>query len=118
MQVENSAHAYSEGGFWQKLSAAARLAGRDVVERALWLFYTAKSPLTPAWARATIYAALGYFILPVDAVPDMLPMVGYTDDLAMLVAAYSAVSEYITRDTKAKAKEQLDRWFGPSPGIR
>ncbi len=113
MQVENSAQAYSDSGFWQKLSGGARQAGLDVVERALWLYYTAQNPLTPPWARATIYGALGYFILPFDAIPDMIPVIGYTDDLAVMVAAYSAVSSYITKSNKAKASKQLDRWFGP-----
>ncbi|HCL3894797.1 TPA: DUF1232 domain-containing protein, partial [Pseudomonas aeruginosa] len=76
------------------------------------LYYAAQTPQTPAWAKATIYGALGYFILPVDAIPDVLPGVGYTDDLGIIAAAITAVSMYITEDVKRQASQKLQDWFG------
>lgn len=102
---------YSEPGFWAKLMAFARTAGREVVGRALQLFYAAQSPNTPAWAKTTIYGALGYFISMIDAVPDITPIVGFTDDLGVLAAAIAAVATHITPEVKAKAQAKLNEWF-------
>ena len=52
-----------------------------MIQKALWLYYAAQRPQTPIWAKTTIYAALGYFILPVDIIPDLIPGAGYVDDL-------------------------------------
>jgi uncharacterized membrane protein YkvA (DUF1232 family) len=55
--------------------------GREVIEKALWLYYAAQQPNTPLWAKTAIYGALGYFISPIDAIPDITPVIGYADDL-------------------------------------
>ena len=102
---------YTEKNFWTKVKKYAKRAGREVIEKALWLYYTAKSPKTPTQAKAIIYGALAYFILPADAIPDALPLVGYTDDLGAIMAAVAAVSLYITEDIKAEACETLSKWF-------
>jgi uncharacterized membrane protein YkvA (DUF1232 family) len=103
---------FSEGGFWDKVKTYGKQAGREVVEKALWLFYAAKAPGTPAWAKTAIYGALAYFIFPLDAIPDFAPLVGYTDDLGVLVAALGTVASYITDDIKQQASTQLGAWFG------
>lgn len=105
---------YNESQFWQKLTRYASVAGREVVQRALWLFYAAQSPDTPRWARTAIYGALGYFIFPLDAIPDFAPLVGYTDDLGVLAAALATVSMYVTDDIKRRSQQQVDKWFGPA----
>ena len=103
---------YSEDGFWDKLVKFAKTAGEDVIEKALWLYYAAENPKTPTWAKTVIYGALGYFIFPVDAIPDIAPMVGYADDLGVLASAIAAVSLYINDDVKALATQKLNDWFG------
>ena len=103
---------YNKTGFWNKLFNCAKKAGGQVIEKALWLYYAAEKPETPAWAKATIYAALGYFICPVDAIPDMTPVVGYVDDLGVLTAAVASVSLYIDDDVKARAAKKMGHWFG------
>ena len=109
---QNYTRAYSESRFWQKLTRYATVAGREVAEKALWLFYAAQSPNTPRWAKTAIYGALGYFIFPLDAIPDFAPLVGYTDDLGVLAAALATVSLYVTEDIKQRSQETLDKWFG------
>jgi uncharacterized membrane protein YkvA (DUF1232 family) len=104
--------AYSESGFWKKLKTYAVTAGKDVVENALLLFYAAQEEKAPAWAKATIAAALGYFIVPLDAVADLTPAVGYADDLGVLVLAIAAVAAYINDDVRAKAQDKMQSWFG------
>ncbi len=106
---------YSEQGFWNKVRTHAHQAGRHVMEKALWLYYTAKSPTTPLWARRAIYGALGYFILPIDAVPDIIPVAGFADDLSVFALALAGVAMYITPQIKRQAAEKVDRWFGPAP---
>lgn len=103
---------YSDDNFWNKVVKFAKKAGKDVIEKALLLYYAAQSPQTPVWAKTTIYGALGYFISPIDLIPDLMPVVGYSDDLAVLVAAIAAVSAYINEDVRKQAADKLTSWFG------
>ncbi len=106
---------YSDESFWNKLSGYARSAGRDVVEKALILHYAAQRDATPGWARASVYAALGYFIAPLDAIVDLTPAVGYADDLGVLVLALATVAHYINDDVRERAATRAQAWFG-APG--
>lgn len=104
---------YSEKTFWDKVFACAKTsAGREVIEKALWLYYTAQNPTTSATAKSIIYGALGYFIFPIDAISDATPVVGYADDLGVLVATATTVAMRITAEIKKKAALQLKDWFG------
>ena len=103
---------YSAGRFWHKILAFGRSAGREVLEKALWLYYAAERSDTPRWAKATVYGALAYFILPADAIPDLAPLAGYTDDLTVLVFAVVTIGAYIDDGVKARAARTLTQWFG------
>jgi uncharacterized membrane protein YkvA (DUF1232 family) len=103
---------YSEPAFWEKALAFGKSAGADVIEKALWLFYASLSPATPKWAKRVIYGALGYFIFPLDAIPDPALLVGFADDLGVLAAAIATVAMYITDDVKAQAARKMEQWFG------
>ncbi|MCL1039426.1 DUF1232 domain-containing protein [Shewanella corallii] len=103
---------FTEQGFWQKLTDYARTAGKEVVEKALWLYYAAQRPDTPTWAKGVIFGALGYFIMPLDAIPDLTPMMGFTDDLGALAAAIGMVSLFIDEEVKTKSNATMTRWFG------
>jgi len=102
---------FDDSGFWSKVKNFAVTAGREVIEKALWLYYAAQAPETPVWAKTAIYGALAYFMMPLDAIPDVMPVVGYTDDLGTLAAAVTTVSMYITADVKAQAQQKLVDWF-------
>ena len=102
---------YSEQGLWDKLRKTASKAGAKMVYYALVLFYTLMDPATPARYKAVIAGALGYFILPVDLLPDFLPFAGLADDWAALIAAVSYVFSSISPANKAKAREKLCSWF-------
>lgn len=103
---------YTDQNFWDKLRKFAAQAGREVVERALTLYYAAQRPETPLWAKTVIYSALAYFILPTDAIPDITPIAGYADDLGALAAALTTVAMCITPEVKRTAKQKLEDWFG------
>ena len=102
---------YSEAAFWKKLKKIAGKAGVKVVYYALVLFYTLKDPETPAKYKAVIAGALGYLILPIDILPDILPFAGLADDWAALIAAVSYVLVAISERSKEKAREKLKAWF-------
>jgi uncharacterized membrane protein YkvA (DUF1232 family) len=113
MSEENEFEAaYSEQNFRDKLKHYAKTAGKEVVEKALLLFYAAQEEKAPAWAKGTIAGALGYFIVPLDAVADLTPAVGYADDLGVLVLAVAAVATYINDDVRAKTAQKMRDWFG------
>lgn len=103
---------FDERNFRAKLRRHALTAGRGVVEKALQLFYASRSPATPAWARSVIYGALAYFVVPIDAIPDLVPGAGYTDDFWTLAAAVGSVALYIDEDVRRKANEKVADWFG------
>lgn len=109
---QNFAAAYAEDRFWDKLTRYATAAGKEVVEKALLLYYAAQEENAPAWAKATVAGALGYFIVPTDALNDLLPAVGYADDLGVLVLAIAALAAYINADVKRKTADKMKRWFG------
>jgi uncharacterized membrane protein YkvA (DUF1232 family) len=104
--------AYSDDGFWDKLKHYARSAGKEVVEKALLLYYAGNEESAPAWARATVAASLGYFITPLDAIIDLTPAVGYADDLGVLVLALAVVATYINDNVREKTAAKMVLWFG------
>ena len=103
--------AYSDSSFWDKVKDHAKSAGETVLEPALKMYYAALDSDTPVWAKTAIMGALGYFISPIDAIPDIAPIVGYTDDLGVLTAALAATATNIKDEHVTKAKETLRRWF-------
>lgn len=110
---QNALHrsAYSDERFWRKMTRFGKRAGREVALKALQLFFVLKRPDVPLWAKSTIIGALGYFISPLDAIPDFIAGVGYTDDASVLAAALVAVSIYIDEDIKRQAESTLTRWW-------
>ena len=102
---------YSDTSFWSKLKKYAKVAGSEVVEKALWLYYAYQEKDTPIWAKTAIVGALGYFISPIDAIPDFIPVLGYTDDLGVLAAAVLSVAAYINDEVKDKSAQKMKDWF-------
>jgi len=107
----HSGKRYSGTDFWIKLKLSAKTAGYELVEKSLWLYYASRRPETPIWAKTAVYSALAYFILPTDAIPDFIPITGYTDDMAAIAAAVTTISQYINDDVKALANKKLKDWF-------
>jgi uncharacterized membrane protein YkvA (DUF1232 family) len=76
-------------------------------EDLLAAWFCARDPATPRRVRLTLLAALGYFVLPVDAIPDIMPLIGFTDDAAVIAAAIAAVAGSITIEHRGRAKKAL-----------
>ena len=111
MKYDNTYHLYSPSRLSSKLLRIAKVAGDKLIVTALTLFHCLQDADTPAWARTIIIGALGYLILPADLLPDILPVVGLTDDWGALAAALGTVTMYIKDPHKQKAREQADRFF-------
>jgi uncharacterized membrane protein YkvA (DUF1232 family) len=91
--------------FWRKLK---RVAGRiPFAEELLAAYYCAFDKDTPLSVKATLIAAIAYFVLPVDAIPDVLPVIGFTDDAAVLATAIKLVASHIRPAHRAAARNAL-----------
>ncbi|MBI3198443.1 MAG: DUF1232 domain-containing protein [Rhodospirillales bacterium] len=92
-------------GFWQK---ARKTLGRvPFTEDAVAAFYCATDSTTPLPIRATLFGALAYFVLPLDAIPDFMLGLGFTDDAAIIVAAITAAKVHITDAHRGMARSWL-----------
>lgn len=103
---------FSFSGLMSKIKETAKKAGLRAIYMALLLYYALESPTISVMDKAIIYGALGYFIAPIDIVPDILPLVGLSDDIAVLAWAFSRVKHNVTDLTREKAKTKLKIWFG------
>ena len=79
------------------------------------MYFCMLDPKTPLWVKGTAAAALSYFILPLDAVPDLMPLVGMSDDASVLAAALTAVSSHVTDEHRRRARDWMahDHLIGP-----
>ena len=105
-------HNYNENSFWNKVLSLAKKAGTKLIYMALLLYYTLKSSHVSNTEKAIICGALGYFILPIDIIPDYIPFIGYTDDLTVMIYAYNRVKSNIDDNIREKAKYKLHSILG------
>jgi uncharacterized membrane protein YkvA (DUF1232 family) len=97
--------------FWAK---AKRVAARlPFAEDLLAAYYCAFDRNTPRHVHVALIGALAYFVLPIDAVPDMLPLFGYTDDAAVLATALRLVASHIRPEHREAAQRALARNLAP-----
>lgn len=111
-KIQNFSKHYSEDGLWKKIKKYSKKVGLSAVYAILLLYFVLQKEEVPMKNKAIIVGALGYFILPIDLIPDVAPGVGYTDDIGILLAALWQVSIYIDTDVKNQSKEKLKDWFG------
>jgi uncharacterized membrane protein YkvA (DUF1232 family) len=90
--------------------------GSKLVYNVLILYYVMMSPGVPLHIKASIVGALAYVIVPVDLIPDFIPVAGYTDDMAAIVSAVGMVADLITPDIKRKAADKVRDIFGTTDG--
>lgn len=102
---------YSESGFWEKIAKYAKNIGSELLEKVLQLYYALGSDKCDAKHKTIILGALAYVISPFDAIPDLIPILGYTDDMGVVGAALVAVANCIDEDVRRKAAEKLKEWF-------
>ncbi len=93
-------------GFWRKVRRHARRV--PFAEEAVAAWYCTRDPNTPGHVKAAALAALAYFVIPTDALPDFLPTLGFTDDAAMFWAVWQMITKYVTVEHRDKAAQALD----------
>jgi uncharacterized membrane protein YkvA (DUF1232 family) len=93
--------------FWKKLKRVA--AKLPFVEDLLAAYYCAFDRQTPRHVQAALLGALAYFILPFDFMPDLMPVLGFTDDAAVLATALRMVASNIKPEHRDAARAALSR---------
>ncbi len=112
MKLNQFVKYYSEDSFWKKIMQFSKSAGATIIYGVLLLYYILKESNVSTKSKWSIIAALGYFILPTDAIFDLTPIIGYSDDLGVLLFTLSQVASNITPEVKSKARSKLADWFG------
>lgn len=102
---------YSEKSLWEKIKKFSKSAGVTVVYAVLLLYYAMADKNASIKSRLMIAASLGYFILPTDAIFDLTPIIGYSDDLGVLLFALTQIASSITPEVKEKARNKIQEWF-------
>ena len=103
---------YSDGGFLEKLTQYGKIIGINALYKAVQLWFVMQKPDVPAGTKAIIMGALGYLIAPLDFLPDIMPVLGYTDDLVAITFALIKVQGYIDEEVERKSKNLLAKIFG------
>ena len=99
--------------YWIKFKQV--VAQLPFAEDLLAAYYCAFDKETPRHVQAALLGAVAYFILPFDFIPDMLPVLGFTDDAAVLATAIRLVASHITPDHREAARAALQRGLGDAP---
>lgn len=110
--THNKDHHYSDSKFLNKLKRTGGKLAQKGLYASLVLFYALKSPNLPRRSRLIILGALGYFILPIDLIPDFIPLIGLGDDTAVLIAALGRLYGVVDENIKAQAHKKMRDWFG------
>ena len=110
--MNNDNLVYDENDFWSKLKKYAIKIGKELLEKALCLYYVAQEPHVPMTVKTIIYSALAYLVLPIDLVSDIIPGVGYSDDLVVISTALISAMQYVTPEIEEKAQKKLADLFG------
>jgi len=94
-------------GFWPKLTRS--LSHLPYADKLAAAYYCAMDPATPFKVRATLFGALAYFILPTDLIPDAILGLGFTDDITVLVTAFTMIRKHMTQEHLDKGLAAVER---------
>ena len=110
-ELSKYADNYSEENLLHKISKFGAHIGLELLYKVAQLWCVLQKPEVPAKDKALIMGALGYLISPLDFIPDLTPVLGYSDDLVAITFALLKVQGYIDEEVDAKAKELLAKVF-------
>lgn len=96
---------------WEKIGTFFVQAGKELIELVLTMFYVAQDEETPPWVKALVVSAIAYFLMPVDAIPDALPAIGFTDDAGVVAAVVAAIATHIADKHREQAKAKMGDWW-------
>ena len=103
---------YNDSNFLDKVTKYGKLIGINALYKAVQLWFVLQKPDVPASTKAVIMGALGYLIAPLDFLPDLMPVLGYTDDFVAITFALIKVQGYIDEEVERKSKKLLTKIFG------
>ena len=103
---------YNESSFLDKVTKYGKLIGINALYKAVQLWFVMQKPDVPATTKAVIMGALGYLIAPLDFLPDLMSVLGYTDDFVAITFALIKVQGYIDEEVERKSKHLLMKIFG------
>lgn len=112
IETSDYSNRYGEESFRAKIRSYAVAIGRALLEEALVLYYAFNDPDVPAWAKASIVTALGYLISPMDAIPDVIPVVGYSDDAGVIAAVILLVKACLKEEHRERARDRVAEVLG------
>lgn len=112
-EVQKYGTYYSDNRFWKKVERVAKKVGATVLLPVFTLYYMLQDDKVSLQHKAYIVGALGYFILPIDLIPDgILPVIGFTDDIAVMTLVLKLVKDSITPEIKARANARVSEIIG------
>jgi uncharacterized membrane protein YkvA (DUF1232 family) len=98
----------------KKIFSIAKKAGKITIQNALTLYYTLNSDAS-VWVKVIIATALAYLVNPIDSIPDLTPVLGFTDDLGILITALSVIAVHIKDEYRRQARQDADTIFNKHP---
>ena len=97
-----------------RILSIAKKAGKIIIQNALTLYYTLNSD-APKWVKVIIAMALAYLVAPIDSIPDLIPVLGFSDDLGLLITVLSKIAIHIKNESRQQARQDVDRIFDQNP---
>lgn len=110
--IKNYAKYYNENELFKKVRKLSGSLGYNLLYYILLLYFLIADKTVPVKVRLAFVAALGYFILPTDIITDFLPVIGYTDDMALLTFVIGNATNYISPEIKEKAEALREAMIG------
>lgn len=111
--VESYAKHYNDTDLRLKLKRLPRSSVKKILEKALLLRELLLDGHTPLWFKGTILGALGYLILPLDLVPDILPGAGFVDDLTVMSLVLAKLDNLVTDEIRQRVQKKMPQWLRP-----
>lgn len=103
---------FSKEKLANKINKSFGSLGQKIIYSVLLMYNAFRNDETPSWAKNIIIGALGYFLSPIDVIPDLSPFLGYTDDLGILSFGLVTIACYINEEVRSKSVDQLRKFFG------
>ena len=97
---------------WDHLWKYTKVIGQKVAYSVLLMVFAFRRKDTPRWARNIIIGSLAYFLSPFDSIPDLTPILGYTDDFGVLSFGLVTIASYINDDVRIEARKIMKKIFG------
>lgn len=104
---------FFKSAFLNSLRKKIKHISSSLLYSTLLMYYAFRRKETPAWAKRIVMGAFVYLLSPFDAIPDLSPVIGYTDDMGVMLYGLVLIAAYINHDVRTSARHTLESWIGP-----